>query len=1011
MALVTVTTDQDIVDFNDGLTSLREAIFATNLISGADEIRFDPSLTASGPVLLPLTLGELKITDDLTIAGPGADALRIDASFNAATPDGDRRVFNANDGSPVVITVSLSDMTLSGGNTVRGGGAVRSVESIYLHGLVVENNHAFRSGGGGVSIAVGGSAVASIVNCVFQNNSAAGTSAFGAGLVVSHSGEGDIFISQTQFLGNSTNGTGAPGAGLYAWHAGTGNLVITGSQLVGNRTRGTSAEGGGALVTHYGGGTLSITDNLIADNFADGTDARGAGVFATHQGDGDLEVLRNTFLHNSTDGTGEEGTGIFAWHFGDGDLSIIQNSFLNNSGSGDEGGGAYAFHRGSGDVTITGNQFSENQGGGVYARHSGVGRIEISQNHFSDNAASGDGGGASILHSGAGTVNVAANEFMGNTTSGTRAEGGGLAVSLAGSVTATVSENLLVGNSSVGTVSQGSGIYASVGAGTTLAIRKNNVTGNGVAPDIRDHAGIHAIVLSGGTVQIEHNTVANNHGGINVVSAGIAFVNDNVVTGNSSTGIALSTTMEGGMAHANRNVIANNHNQRAGGGILIRSFADSLITVADSVISGNTARWSGGGVHIDMFGGTIELSRLTINGNHIVDAAYARPGAGGGLSVSRLAGELSIDQATISGNSAEFYGGGVWVNNPVPPPPSPRDNAPVLVDPSTTDGIKIRRSTIVRNTADADANGSGSGGGVYVERGTVDLDHTIVAGNLDLTGVAHDLAGIVNSVRSLVGVGDHLLSPLADNGGLTLPDGSRLLTHALLPGSPAIDAGDPNAVAGEGGVPINDGRGAPFLRVYGGRIDIGAFEVQPALLWGDYNQDGIVDAGDYSVWRNTTGTSVAPGTGADGNSDGLIDMRDYHVWKANFGSTTDDLGQNEFAAAATFDELFLPHTLPEQTAGAFQPARTSGATHLTQPIANQLLKKQLPTGPDLQSKLQHDEALLAWLDVGTRKNTSMRRRLMTVDLDEPESDHTADRGLTPTVDQVFASVVNDLRRR
>ena len=38
---------------------------------------------------------------------------------------------------------------------------------------------------------------------------------------------------------------------------------------------------------------------------------------------------------------------------------------------------------------------------------------------------------------------------------------------------------------------------------------------------------------------------------------------------------------------------------------------------------------------------------------------------------------------------------------------------------------------------------------------------------------------------------DPLLGPLADNGGPTLPDGSKMLTHALLPGSPAINAGDP----------------------------------------------------------------------------------------------------------------------------------------------------------------------------------------------------------------------------
>ncbi len=41
LATLTVTTDQDVVDFNDGVTSLREAIFATNMFPGPDEIVFD----------------------------------------------------------------------------------------------------------------------------------------------------------------------------------------------------------------------------------------------------------------------------------------------------------------------------------------------------------------------------------------------------------------------------------------------------------------------------------------------------------------------------------------------------------------------------------------------------------------------------------------------------------------------------------------------------------------------------------------------------------------------------------------------------------------------------------------------------------------------------------------------------------------------------------------------------------------------------------------------------------
>ena len=65
LALVTVTTLNDTVDFNDGVTSLREAIFATNLVGGADTIEFAPALTAGGPATILLTQGELAITDSL----------------------------------------------------------------------------------------------------------------------------------------------------------------------------------------------------------------------------------------------------------------------------------------------------------------------------------------------------------------------------------------------------------------------------------------------------------------------------------------------------------------------------------------------------------------------------------------------------------------------------------------------------------------------------------------------------------------------------------------------------------------------------------------------------------------------------------------------------------------------------------------------------------------------------------------------------------------------------------
>jgi len=54
---------------------------------------------------------------------------------------------------------------------------------------------------------------------------------------------------------------------------------------------------------------------------------------------------------------------------------------------------------------------------------------------------------------------------------------------------------------------------------------------------------------------------------------------------------------------------------------------------------------------------------------------------------------------------------------------------------------------------------------------------------------------------------------------------------------------------------------------------------------GDYNRNGLVDAADYTVWRNSLGRSVPNGDGADGNQDGVITQLDYNIWKLNFGAS------------------------------------------------------------------------------------------------------------------------------
>ncbi|MDC0934714.1 DUF4347 domain-containing protein, partial [Pirellulales bacterium] len=79
---------------------------------------------------------------------------------------------------------------------------------------------------------------------------------------------------------------------------------------------------------------------------------------------------------------------------------------------------------------------------------------------------------------------------------------------------------------------------------------------------------------------------------------------------------------------------------------------------------------------------------------------------------------------------------------------------------------------------------------------------------------------------------------------------------------------------------------------------------------GDYNENGIIDAADYTVWRDTLGQSVTPGSGADGDGSGIIDQGDYAVWKSNFGKTP---VTGDVAVEIVFSGGGSPEELAEKT--------------------------------------------------------------------------------------------------
>ena len=85
---------------------------------------------------------------------------------------------------------------------------------------------------------------------------------------------------------------------------------------------------------------------------------------------------------------------------------------------------------------------------------------------------------------------------------------------------------------------------------------------------------------------------------------------------------------------------------------------------------------------------------------------------------------------------------------------------------------------------------------------------------------------------------------------------------------------------------------------------------------GDYNEDGIVDSDDYTLWRSQFGTSGI-GLLADGNADQVVDLEDYTLWRNNLGATATSVVAPSLAALVTVPEPATVYLLLAGLGGLF----------------------------------------------------------------------------------------------
>ena len=336
-ATATAATDTVTNLHDSGLGSLRAVIAAA---SSGDTVVFESGLTGT----ITLTGGAVAVDKNLTIVGPGAGLLKVDAGDAS-------RIFETA-GSFSSISVSISGLTLADGAATNLGGAICFEPVVTGEASLVVMGSTFaddRAGGEGTSIARSGQ---------------------GSGGAIAFETNGRLTIANSTFAGDRAGGNGGEGA--------------------------SSAQGDGGAIAAFGDDAVSVTGSSFSEDRAGGnggigeSSAQGDGGAIDFSGEGvgdTLTIGESSFSGNSAGGNGGAGTSSAQADGGaisaeDTTLMVSASTFNGNqaggiAGAGPAGGEAYGgaialFGTGA---TLTNDTIEANSAGGPIGAGSGGGGV------------------------------------------------------------------------------------------------------------------------------------------------------------------------------------------------------------------------------------------------------------------------------------------------------------------------------------------------------------------------------------------------------------------------------------------------------------------------------------------------------------------------------------------------------------------------------------------------------------------------------------------------------------